>query len=397
MKRILSLCAVLFFLCGCAAGGVSGGPSDSVSESIPATGSPGTPAAVSASAADSAPEGNPNPIPALKDVTADKLDALWWWCEELSNGGMWEVWGDQRTIMLEALKDIQLLDVGSADGKVPRLKYDIHVKNSEPFSILFIGDCVEVDGTLFHYKDYSERGYPDEVYTIHISNPAFDFQSVYEDPADIGALMKVLKTTPCPPPTELDRHTRDMFTLWIDCAGYDYNKQYKAIRTDDGRYILKRFFTLDVCLGELDDTAFRKLKLAEDDQFGTHCHCTVTSGGETIHPPGVLADFKTYDSGVWSSLDASPDISAYTDLLQTVTLADDLSVWIKDADSIWYKINLPDGGASEGDVLNPVSFITAPAGIYQVEVYAKTNGKYIENYNETEFSTYVYYFLVKIP
>ena len=408
---------MLCSLCGCAPGAVSGSPGVPGQEAVTGTESPAVTAPSSPSESASAPHGNPNPIPALKDVTDDALGDVFWWCDEYSNGRMWggetvdiwwggeqeniRLWGlysDQKTALIAALRNIQLLDRGSVVGMAPRLKFDIHLKDAETVTLLFIGDCVDFGEGPYHYKDYSGTGYPAEVYGIYISNLENESRSEYEDPTDLGTLMTALGTiTPCPAPEALTQNARDAFTVYINSPGFDFNKYFMVVKTDDAHYVIKRFFTLSVCLGALGDGAFAELKDAENDQFGTHRSFSVTSGGETVCPPAIPVESSNYDSGVWSSDEASPNIADYAGGLQSVTLADDFSVWLKNPENTWYKITGQDGGTSEGKLLTAASFAGAPSGTCLVEVYVRTNERYIESQQKYEYTTKVYFFQVDIP
>ena len=382
MKRVLALILILCFLCGCSPGTVSG--------------SPGVPAQASAPESAGAPEGNPNPIPALKDVTDSDVTAVLWRCDGVTDG-LYEIWAvEQARAALDALRSVQLLDRISDDATMPALEYELRLKDGSVVRIGFAADWVDVGDSRFRYTDNTCSGYPETVYAVMVENTAYGVSTSYEGD-DKEALISALETRPCLEPPALRPEAGDAITFWLTGTGYAYNTWYKAVKTGGHRYIYKRFFGLYVCLGEIGDDGYDALKLAQNGQYGSHLTFSVTSAGKALYPPAVFVGSMTYhiDAGVCA--DAFPRITDYAAVLETAVLSPDFSVWIRDPDKTWYRLAGPDGFTAAGEHLTASAFDGAPPGTYQAEVYVSMNGDYVEALGQYEYSTDVYYFLVSVP
>ena len=396
MKRVFLLCLILAFLCGCAPTTVGSVSSAPPTADVAGTASAVVPATNAVPVSDSASGINPAPIPALQNVSAGALGAMRWRCDGVTEG-MYELWDSEEIkAALEALQSVQLLDKAAADETPPALEYELRLKNERAVHISFAADWVDFGDGHYYYRDFSNAGYPDAVYAVMVDNPAYGTSGSYEE-ADKDALMTALRTSPSPEPVSLSPEADDAITFRMTGTGYHYNLWFKAVRMGGTRYVFKRFFGLYVCLGEIGDDAHAQLENAKNGQFGTQRAFSVTSGGETILPPGLFVNSMTYhvDSGVFA--DAFPNIAEYTSALETVTLADDFAVWSKRQDKTQYRITGPDNVKLEGDQLTRSSFGGLPPGTYQVEVYVTTNGSYIEEMEQDEYTTDVYFFLVNIP
>jgi hypothetical protein len=395
MKKLVILCILLSLMCGCAPAIDGSGASAPPQVSAAVSASPEATAPDAAPVSESTAPVNPSPIPGLKGVTGDDLKDLLWWCDDIENAAMLPI-EERATALsaLEALQSVQLLDKATADGETPKVHYTLHLKTGETLDINFAGDWVDFGDGPYHYQDFVGAGYPETVYTVMFENPAFETGATYEE-ADQAALMTALKTSPCPGPVSFSPDS-DAVTFWMTGTGYHYNMWFKAVQEGGAQYVFRRFFGLFVCLGEIGADAYASLELARNDQYGTHRSFSVTSDGETIYPPALFVNSMTYhiDEGVYA--DAFPDIGNYTPYLQSVTLASDFSVWMKRQDKTRYRLTSPDNEKLEGDTLTNSSFDGLPPGVYQAEVYVSTNGNYIEELEQYEYTTVVHYFLVSV-
>ncbi len=372
MKKILIVCAVVYLLCGCSA----------AESGIPESESPGN--------------DNPSPIPALEDIAFDDVEAVLFWQERCAEDKMYPL--DDKGLeeaLFDRLKQVRVTD--RTEEKVtlaPTLKYDVCLKNGETVHIVFAGLYVEFGDGAYLYENCDKTVFPEDIRRISFDNA--DGQCYYEDKSDIEALMGNLTPTPR---TESAEFKGDgvLLTFSILPRGELLEDSYVIEIVDVPICLYKSFFTLKTFLGTIGIDSYTQLETAKNGQFGTKLRLTVTSGGRTIFPASHFVCSTTYSasSGGMVAGDAFPRFEDYP-FPEALTLSDDFTVWMKAADKTWYKLSRDGQKVKDGGYLTFSEFKGLESGIYQVEIYVTTNGRYLEELKKYEASTDVYYFLVNI-
>ena len=370
MKRILVVSFVLCLLCGCRG-----------STEMPGGG-------------DSTVADNPNPIPALKEISFGDVDAVLSWEEGSAEDKMYPLDDeDLEEAFFNRLKQVRL--TGRPDAKVklvPTLKYDVRLTSGESIHIGFAGLYVEFGDGVYAYENCDKTLFPEDIRRIGFDNA--DGQYYYEDAADIEALRRFLTPTPYNDCTDYKGDGVRLFFSVLS-RGAPLAESYVIEIVDVPICLYKSFFTLKTCYGVIGCDGYTQLEIAKNGQFGTRLQLTVTSGGRTIYPAPHFVCSATYSaaSGSMVAGDAFPRFEDYG-LAEALTLADDFSIWIRESDAARYKITRDGVSMGEGGALTDTAFEGLAPGIYQVAVFVTKHGRYVEELKEYESSTDVYYFLV---
>ncbi len=338
---------------------------------------------------------NPNPIPSLNTVSFGEVDAVLHWRESAADNKMYPLNDEeQEEAMFNRLKQIQIL--GKPDAKVkfaPTLKYDIRLKNGKAVPIGFSGMYVDFGDGAYLYENCDKSVFPQAIQRIIVNNQ--NDQYAYHNETDIKALLDMLALSPGHINfSEEDAH----ISLDVIMPGNYSAESYAVQKQGASYYVFRSFFSLYTCLGTISSDAYSQLEIAKNGQFGTQLHLTATSNGETIYPAGIFVCSATYDatSGCMVAVDAFPRIEDYINTLQTLTLAEDFSIWIKASEYSQYEIGLDGKTVKAGTVLSYSEFDGLPSGSYQVEIRITEDGDYVEALKQYESSFYVYYFLIKL-
>lgn len=400
MRTIMIICAALCLLCGCSAGG-PGKPEITASPPGHGSGVPDTPGItepVTPPESGDMTAHNPSPIPSLKDLAFDGVEAVLIWTEQSAENKMYPL--DDAGLAeayFSRLRQVRLL--GRPEEKVklvPTQKYDVRLKNGETVHIGFAGKYVEFGDGAYLYENCDKSPFPQDIERITFNTA--DGQVYYEDAGDIAALMGFLTPAPWTEPAGF-KGDGVLLSFSLLSRGAPLEESYVTEIVDVPICLYKSFFTLKTCLGLVGIDGYHQLEIARNGQFGTNRHFTATSGGRTIYPAPHSVCSATYSEEVGCMVagDAFPRFEDYANTLEYLTLAGDFSIWIKEAHATRYKIAQDGESVREGGVLTYVAFKGLEPGVYQVEFYATKRGRYIQELDEYESSTDVYYFLVSIP